>query len=154
MAETRAVLAGRRCGASGAWWAASTRRPRSHALDSFALVRCARFHGYSIIAPYSIVTGWVNPHGWQVTRVGYGRVHPTVPAPSPHRHTYSRRPSTSRHSAASLRSSSPEPVSFMRVWVASPPIQQSHPQPPELASLSPRLPLTTDDRHQSLHCKE
>ena len=33
--------------------AASTRRLRSHALDSFALIRCAQFHGYSILAPYT-----------------------------------------------------------------------------------------------------
>ena len=33
--------------------AASTRRPCSRALDSFALVRRARFRGYSVLAPYS-----------------------------------------------------------------------------------------------------
>ena len=37
----------------GVWQAASTRRPHLHVLDSFTLVRRARFRGYSVLAPYN-----------------------------------------------------------------------------------------------------
>ena len=39
------------------WWAVSMSRPCSHMLDSFTLICCTQFHGYSVLAPYSSVRG-------------------------------------------------------------------------------------------------